>query len=76
MAEGTGGSEYWAWQGLQGDKEGRQLDHYYDVEAFNRAQAAGIVVGNKPDKKKAKKERNVVPSWMREDPLEGAFKTK
>lgn len=36
---------------------------------------AGIkVVKNAPDKKKAKKEKKVVPSWMAEDPLEGAFK--
>ncbi len=102
MAEGAGGSEYWAGKGaqvrffsrmfreshfnsirfnsvfmffLQHDREGRQLDHYYDVNAFNSAMAAGVVEKNAPDKKKAaKKKAKVVPQWMEEDPLEGAFK--
>ncbi len=60
---------------LQRDREGRQLDHYYDVEAFNNAMAAGVVEKNAPDKKKAvKKKAKVIPQWMEEDPLEGAFK--
>ena len=92
MAEGQGGSEYWAAKGTQvgklvshfssrlltssqRDREGRQLDHYYDVEAFNSAMAAGVVEKNAPDKKKAvKKKAKTIPQWMEEDPLEGAFK--
>ena len=76
MAEGTGGSEYWAAKGTQGDREGRQLDHYYDVNAFQNAMSEGRVQGNAPDKSKAKKKMKTshVPSWMADDPLEGAFR--
>lgn len=43
---------YWLGKGAQSDREGRQLDHYYDVAAFNSAMAAGVVEKNAPDKSK------------------------
>ncbi len=45
------------------------------MNAFNSAMSAGVVEKNAPDKRKAiKKQKSVVPKWMAEDPLEGAFK--
>jgi hypothetical protein len=44
------------------------------VAAFNAAMAAGKVERNDSDRSKAtKKQKSVVPKWMAEDPLEGAF---
>ena len=49
-------------KGAQADREGRQLDHYYDVAAFNSAMAAGVVEKNAPDKSKVEG-RGVLPPF-------------
>lgn len=74
---GVSNDAHWQQKGLSTDREGRQMQNYYDVDAFQAAMSEGKVVKNAPDKKKAKKnkeERGPVPTWMKEDPLEGAFK--
>ena len=75
MADGQGGAEYWEGQGRQHDRPGRQLDQYYDVEAHQKAMSEGRVVGNEsdPSKKNNKRAKTNVPSFMADDPLEGAF---
>jgi hypothetical protein len=75
VAVGEGGDQHWHNKGLKTDAAGRQMNMYYDVDAFQEASAAGLVVKNDPDRSKAKKAKtSAVPGWMEDDPLEGAFR--
>ena len=78
MADGQGGSEYWAGQGKQHDRQGRQLDHYFNVQEYQQAMAEGRVVANGPEKSKKRAKTlssSKMPAFMAgDDPLEGAFR--
>lgn len=75
VAVGEAGDQHFINKGLKTDAAGRQLNMYYDVDAFQEASAAGLVVKNDADKSKAKKAKSsAVPKWMEDDPLEGAYR--